>query len=45
MSYTCPRCGMVSHNPNDEAEGYCGNCHDYTGVVTNVHAEEEDDGS
>lgn len=30
MSYTCPRCGMTSHNPNDEREGYCGNCHDWT---------------
>jgi hypothetical protein len=31
MSFTCPRCGMTSHNPNDEAHGYCGNCHDFTG--------------
>jgi hypothetical protein len=30
---TCPRCGMTSHNPNDIAEGYCGNCHDWTGPV------------
>jgi hypothetical protein len=30
MPYTCPRCGMISHNPNDEREGYCGNCHDWT---------------
>jgi hypothetical protein len=22
---------MTSHNPNDEREGYCGNCHDWTG--------------
>lgn len=29
--FTCPRCGMTSHNPNDVAEGYCGNCHDHTG--------------
>lgn len=28
---TCPRCGMTSHHPTDVAEGYCGNCHDYTG--------------
>jgi len=27
MSITCPRCGMTSHNPNDERERYCGNCH------------------
>ena len=26
MSYTCPRCGAVSHNPNDERERYCGRC-------------------
>jgi ribosomal protein S27AE len=29
--FTCPRCGMTSHNVNDAREGYCGNCHDYTG--------------
>jgi hypothetical protein len=27
---TCPRCGMTSTNPNDIAEGYCANCHDWT---------------
>ena len=27
MSYTCPRCFQISHNPNDERERYCGNCH------------------
>jgi hypothetical protein len=32
MAYTCPKCGMTSHNPNDEREGYCGNCHDWTGL-------------
>jgi ribosomal protein L37E len=30
-SITCPRCGMTSYNPNDIREGYCGNCHDWTG--------------
>jgi hypothetical protein len=29
MSYTCPRCGMVSHNPNDEKHRYCGACHEF----------------
>jgi hypothetical protein len=29
-SFTCPRCGMVSHHPLDVLEGYCGNCHDWT---------------
>ena len=24
--FACPRCGAISHNPNDVAEGYCGNC-------------------
>lgn len=32
-SITCPVCGMTSHNPNDVTEGYCGNCHDWTGAV------------
>jgi hypothetical protein len=26
-TYTCPRCGRVSHNPNDLANRYCGACH------------------
>lgn len=32
-SFTCPRpeCGRTSFNPNDVREGYCGNCHDWTG--------------
>ena len=29
---TCPRCGMTSYNLNDIREGYCGNCHDWTGT-------------
>lgn len=32
MSFTCPICGMTSNHPRDEAEGYCGNCHDWTGT-------------
>lgn len=27
VALTCPGCGMTSHNPNDAAQGYCGNCH------------------
>jgi hypothetical protein len=27
VAFTCPRCGSVSHNPNDERERYCGWCH------------------
>ena len=23
----CPKCGMISHSPNDVRERYCGNCH------------------
>lgn len=34
--YTCPRCHMTSYNPNDIAEGYCGNCHDWTSAPIGV---------
>lgn len=27
--WSCPHCGRVSHNPNDEAARYCGACHHY----------------
>lgn len=30
-SFTCPRCGRTSYNPNDIGHGYCGACHDWTG--------------
>jgi hypothetical protein len=33
-SITCPVCAMTSYNPNDIREGYCGNCHEFTGVKT-----------
>ena len=26
-TYTCPRCGRTSYNPNDLAQRYCGACH------------------
>lgn len=29
MPFTCPDCGMTSHNPSDERFGYCGNCHTF----------------
>lgn len=29
LSYTCLTCGMTSYNPNDIANQYCGNCHEY----------------
>jgi ribosomal protein L37E len=28
-SYTCPRCGRTSYNPNDAANKYCGYCHEF----------------
>ena len=31
MSFLCPRCGAVSHNPNDAAHRYCGRCHVFVG--------------
>lgn len=31
MAFGCPRCGAVSHSPQDEANGYCGRCRDFTG--------------
>lgn len=30
VSIVCPRCGMTSFHPVDVAEGYCGNCRDWT---------------
>lgn len=32
MSFTCPQCRSTSQNPRDEAEGYCGSCHSFTGA-------------
>ncbi len=29
-TFTCPRCGAVSHNATDIKQGYCGACHDWT---------------
>lgn len=29
--YSCGRCGKRSANPTDKAEGYCGECHAFTG--------------
>ena len=31
MSFECPKCHAVSHHPEDERHGYCGNCHEFTG--------------
>jgi hypothetical protein len=38
MAFTCPRCQRVSHDPQDERQGYCAACHDFTRVVVNVLA-------
>lgn len=27
MSFTCPKCLLTSHHPEDERNRYCGNCH------------------
>lgn len=38
MTFRCPLCGRVSQHPTDLAEGYCGACHDWTGVpVATLH--------
>jgi hypothetical protein len=33
-AFTCPRCGITSHNPHDALAQYCGACHDWTGRKT-----------
>lgn len=33
VAFTCPRCLFSSSNPTDRREGYCGRCHDWTGVA------------
>jgi hypothetical protein len=35
-SVTCPRCGAISYSPHDISEGYCGSCHDWTGLDREV---------
>jgi hypothetical protein len=32
VPFTCPKCGAISHNANDKANGYCGRCKEYTGA-------------
>jgi hypothetical protein len=31
-SVTCSQCPFTSYNPHNIRDGYCGNCHDWTGV-------------
>jgi hypothetical protein len=30
-AFTCPDCGRTSHHPEDKANQYCGNCHEFKG--------------
>jgi hypothetical protein len=30
MAFKCPKCQTISHHPDDERHGYCGNCHEFT---------------
>ena len=39
MSYTCPHCGAVSYNENDERERYCGRCHQFADKIICMHTE------
>jgi hypothetical protein len=45
MSFTCPRCGAVSHHPKDKAHGYCGRCHEFTGDPSPCPHCKRDDGT
>jgi ribosomal protein S27AE len=31
LRFICPDCGKSSSHPDDIANGYCGNCHAFTG--------------
>lgn len=31
LPFTCPVCRRTSHHPEDAKNGYCGNCHAFTG--------------
>jgi len=33
-SITCPKCGMISQNPNDVEHRYCGNCHAFHATLS-----------
>lgn len=39
--FHCPRCGKWSANPTDKAEGYCGHCHDWTGLDQDQNASQD----
>jgi hypothetical protein len=35
QSFECPKCRIVSHNPNDVANLYCGRCHQFVDDMRN----------
>jgi hypothetical protein len=39
-SFTCPVCGRTSYHPEDAANGYCGACHEFTGIPSERITEE-----
>jgi Zn finger protein HypA/HybF involved in hydrogenase expression len=39
----CLVCGMVSHNPNDIAYLYCGNCHAYHTILLDKNGKPKTD--
>lgn len=36
--FVCPRCGAASSHPEDRRNGYCGACHDFTGIPAPLEA-------
>lgn len=40
-AFVCPRCGRESWSIEDRRHGYCGACHDYTGVPAGTDASAE----
>jgi len=48
MKIVCPKCGMVSYNPNDVEKRYCGHCHafheDFVFMSEIITSEPSEDG-
>lgn len=40
-SFTCPRCSRITHHPDDVREGFCGFCHDWTGLQVSRRESDE----
>lgn len=40
-SITCPRCHRTSYNSNDIANKYCGNCHQFHDMMTDLNRSAE----